>query len=73
MLKNDRWIAEQASLGMLKPFQEKIDKYNASFNLFTKDKKGTNSIRNFRDREIKLSKQIEPIRQHLIDIKSLHH
>ena len=24
MLKNDRWIAEQASLGMLEPFQEKL-------------------------------------------------
>ena len=24
MLKNDRWISEQASLGMLEPFQEKL-------------------------------------------------
>ena len=24
MLKNDRWISEQASLGMLVPFQEKL-------------------------------------------------
>ena len=24
MLKNDLWIAEQASLGMLEPFQEKL-------------------------------------------------
>ena len=24
MLKNDRWIAKQASLGMLEPFQEQL-------------------------------------------------
>ena len=24
MLKNDRWISEQAALGMLEPFQEKL-------------------------------------------------